>query len=171
MAADFRKQSRRKLLKYFNALDDARFVDHCLELIYRGVDIGALVSDSEIVFVEAIDNGLDEHIRNHTGLIYLAANPVYQSNIFKIGKTRKSGIERMDTLKTAGVLGSFVLAGSWPSRDLDRTEVRCHQALADCRIDGEFFHVDYHSAAAAITRVLGEEDKTFMTLQELAIGH
>jgi hypothetical protein len=161
--------SRRKLTRHFNALEDGIFVDHCLELIHRNVDLGPFFQGSEFLFVDAVDNGLDEHMQTQSGLIYLAANPVYPRNVYKLGKTRKSGMERMHSLETAGVLGSYTLAGSWPTRDVDRTETRCHQLLAHFRIDGEFFHLDYHALASAISRVLTEEDLAFSTLRELTI--
>ena len=169
MPASLSPQSRRKLLAHFNALEDEKFVAHCLDLIYRGVDLNPFFRDSEFLYVDAVEHGLDEYTRHQTGLIYLAANPVYARNIYKLGKTRKSGMARMNSLETAGVLGSFVLAGSWPTRDVDRTETRCHQLLAHVRIDGEFFHLDYHALASAINRVLIEEDQAFATLRELTI--
>jgi hypothetical protein len=161
--------SRRKLLRHFNALEDLAFVSHCLDLIHRGVDLSPFFRDSEFLYVDALEHGLDEYIRQQTGWIYLAANPVYPRNVYKLGMTRKAALTRMHTLETAGVLGSYVLAGSWPTCDVERTESRCHQLLADVRVDGEFFHLDYHSLASAIGQVLTEEDRAFTTLRELTI--
>ena len=170
MKVELHNHSRKKLLKHFNALEDASFVDHCLELIHRGVDLAPFFNNAEFLYEDVIDAGTAEHVQEQSGFIYLAANPVYQANIYKLGKTRKSALARMRSLATAGVLGEYVLVGSWPTRDIDRTEARCHQLLSEIRIDGEFFHSDYQSLVSAILRVLREEDEAFSTLSELTIG-
>lgn len=167
---ELNRRAQRRLYRCFETGDAAGFVDACLDLLRHNRPLASFFSGAEEVFADMVDVGLQHHIAHQSGFIYLATNPVYGVNVYKIGKTRKAPNERMLTLETSGVLGQFILAGAWPSRDLDRSERRCHHVLSTCRLEGEFFRGDYRELIPVLEGVLQEEAEAMATLQKMVIG-
>lgn len=149
--------SRRKLWRLYGANDTLGFVTHCLSLLRKGVDLSDFFAGAESVYFEVIEQGLLLLKEKHGGFVYLAINPVYGNNVYKVGLTRKAADERRSSLKTSGVLGSFVLAGEWPCLDVAATEALCHKALAQYHVSGEFFQKDYQTLMSEIGCVLEKE--------------
>ncbi|WP_187627572.1 GIY-YIG nuclease family protein [Paraburkholderia sp. UCT31] len=145
----------------------AAFVDFSLELLRRGIDLAGVFFEAEEAYASTVVDGLSGHFARQRGFIYLATNPVYRGTVYKVGLTRQRPDERMRSLATAGVLGHFMLVKDWPSRDVQRSEIRAHQALAAYNVQGEFFEAHYTVAIAAIDDVLLEERGAFDELYRL----
>lgn len=164
--------SSRKLLRLFQDDDAQGFVNHCLDLILRGFDLGTFFEGGEEAFCDIVERGLALHTQAHSGFLYLAANPVYGVNVYKIGLTRKAPDERRGTLRTSGVLGEFILAAHWPSQDVARSEARAKAYFSSIRLaSSEFFHADYRTLMSGLESVLAQEATAFKTLQRLIIAH
>jgi len=161
------RPSLRKLNKCWSSQDSLSFVRQCLQLLRKGYDLDQFFNGAEEVFSEIVEEGLKALRRSQAGFIYLATNPLYGNNVYKIGLTRLTPDARMVSLQTAGVLGSFVLVEQWPSSDVDLTENRCHRLFSKKRIKGEFFHESYKVLIAGISEVIAEEHRALATLARL----
>ena len=96
------------------------------------------------------------------GWVYIARNSASPSGALKIGRTSKSPFERMATLGTAGVEGSYELLHAVAFVHSHWAEQAVHAALASHRREKEFFGV---AAAHAYTHLLNVQR------QEMAILH
>lgn len=75
------------------------------------------------------------------GWVYIARNPQSASGALKIGRTSKSPFERMSTLVTSGVEGSYELLHAVAFVHSHWAETSMHTALAEHCREKEFFGV------------------------------
>ena len=97
------------------------------------------------------------------GWVYIARNPKSSSGALKIGRTSKSPFERMGTLVTAGVEGSYELLHAVGFVHSHWAEQAIHSALASHRREKEFFGVD---ATDAYTHLLAIQRQEMVVLTE-----
>jgi hypothetical protein len=160
-----------KLRRLFYSREQRRdqlLARYCLELVYRGYELTDFFATEPSLFAEALESGLRQELKAQRGFIYLAVNPVYPQGVHKVGKTRLHLESRMAALTTEGVLGQYLVVKAWRSRDVHRTERRCHCALAHCAIEKEFFNGEFRKLTRIIDRVLKEERKALRQLSRIA---
>lgn len=85
--------------------------------------------------------------------IYVAYNPAFHDNIYKIGRTDRTPHQRMDELYTTGVPQPFELLGWARVGDSRATEARIHQQLNKYRItpNREFFNITHEQALQVLS--------------------
>ena len=84
------------------------------------------------------------------GIIYIARNPEYKEDIYKVGKTERTNLRlnRMIELSNhEGVLGQFKTIGYLLVNDVNNAEKICHQDLTKFRYQNnrEFFEINLQS--------------------------
>ena len=97
------------------------------------------------------------------GWVYIARNPQSSSGALKIGRTSKSPFERMETLVTAGVEGSYELLHAVAFVHSHWAEQAIHSALVMYRREKEFFGV---TAVDAYTNLLAIQRQEMVVLNE-----
>lgn len=97
------------------------------------------------------------------GWVYIARNPQSASGALKIGRTSKSPFERMHTLGTTGVEGSYELLHAVAFVHSHWAEQAIHTALAVHRREKEFFGV---AAADAYTHLLAIQRQEMVVLKD-----
>ena len=93
------------------------------------------------------------------GIIYIARNPAYKEDIYKVGKTERTNlaINRMMELSNhEGVAGQFQVVGYLLVEDIHEAEKICHQELKKYRYQNnrEFFEINLNDLASQIRDVL-----------------
>jgi len=151
---------KRKLQRIFYSASpgrDQQLAHYSLELIHRDYAIDDFFGNELPIFSEALEAGLKIASKALKGYVYLAVNPVHPQGVHKVGKTRLPPTRRMESLTTEGVLGTYQLVKAWPSRDVHRSETRCHRALANRAIQKEFFEGDFRTLVGVIDAVMRQE--------------
>lgn len=76
------------------------------------------------------------------GFVYFATNE-YMPNLIKIGMTKRSPYQRLDELRSTGVIGKFELVAAYFVRDAQQSEKYLHELNLKIRAEQarEFFHV------------------------------
>lgn len=86
--------------------------------------------------------GLSVYTRRRSGWVYVAANPTLRAPVVKVGQTRLEPQARMRSLRTAGVLGEFVLLHAQWVPDRHYLESEVHRQLRTlAKYDRELFLV------------------------------
>ena len=111
-----------------------------------------------------------------TGVVYIVKNP--NQNGVKIGITTKSVEERIKSLNTSGVAGSFNPIAIFPSNSPRKVEKKIHEKLARFRIEKEHFDIEPIDAVLKVYRILNksispifysdEDQDTFQKRLEIA---
>lgn len=158
---------RQKLQRLSDNDDKLGFVKYALNLLHRGYNFAAFTRGAEEVYCDLVNSGLELLKSKHGGIVYLAANPVHATGVYKIGLTHKKAEERMGTLKTSGVLGSYIVAASWEAWDIDQAEAHCHAKFADRKIEGEFFQGHYSLFIQEISTIIQNQSKLVLELQNI----
>lgn len=91
------------------------------------------------------------------GLVYVVSNP-NQVGV-KVGMTTKSIQQRIKSLNSTGVVGSFEPIVVFPSKNPKKDEKRVHDKLARSKIAKEHFDVDPVEAALKAYRALGKRQR------------
>ena len=96
------------------------------------------------------------------GIIYIARNPEYKEDIYKIGKTERTylPLNRMIELSNhEGVIGQFKAVGYVLVNDIHEAEQICHQELKDFRYQNnrEFFKIDSNTLTEKIKNALSNK--------------
>jgi hypothetical protein len=163
LALDLSPRQRKHLQKlYFAAVSDEgqlRFAEKCLELSRRGFSVQTFFYDEGLVecYQELLDESLSNYINRKAGHIYLAVHPIYSAGLYKIGATRKTPDERIQSLTTAGIPGQFTLVKSWPVPEPFAAEAHCARTLSQRRVQREFYEGTFPELTAAIDGVVAEE--------------
>jgi len=93
------------------------------------------------------------------GIIYIARNPAYKEDIYKVGKTERTNlaINRMVELSNhEGVAGQFEVVGYLLVEDIHEAEKICHQELKKYRYQNnrEFFKINLNDLIRQIKDIL-----------------
>ena len=96
------------------------------------------------------------------GIIYIARNPEYKEDIYKVGKTERTNLplNRMIELSNhEGVIGQFSTIGYFLVNDVNETETRCHQELKEFRYQNnrEFFKVELSELIKKIRNAISDK--------------
>ena len=96
------------------------------------------------------------------GIIYIAQNPEYKEEIYKIGKTERTNLPENRMLELSnheGVLGEFRVVGYWLVDEVHETEKICHSVLKNFRYqqNREFFKADLYTIIERIRSMLSEK--------------
>lgn len=91
------------------------------------------------------------------GYIYVASNPAFRENIYKIGRTDRTPHERMDELYTTGVPEPFKLLGWVQVSDSRAVERELHIRYDRYRIrqNREFFKLTEQQAREVLDSIKG----------------
>lgn len=131
------------------------------------------VTPSELVYehpfadewLDWAHEALGEYLLPRNGVVYVATNAASKVPLFKVGQTRLSASARVTSLRTAGVLGHYVLLGEWWVRDRHFVEA---QALARLRAryehDRELIAAPCDTVLEVVAAVVGEEERRFRLL-------
>ena len=81
------------------------------------------------------------------GIIYIARNPAYKEDIYKVGKTERtniSGNRMMELSNHEGVADYFKAVGYLLVDNVNESEKICHEKLKDYRYQNnkEFFQIN-----------------------------
>ena len=95
------------------------------------------------------------------GIIYIARNPEYKENIFKVGKTERTNLPYNRMLELSnheGVLGQFNVLGYLLVDNVHESEKICHQKLKDYRYQNnrEFFQINIKNLAEQLREFLSD---------------
>jgi|TARA_Y100000294_G_C8508367_1_gene317672 hypothetical protein len=95
------------------------------------------------------------------GIIYIARNPTYKEDIYKVGKTERTNLSenRMVELSNhEGIIGKFMPEGYLLVNDVNEAEKICHNELKEYRYQNnrEFFKLDIKTLTDKIRRVLSK---------------
>ena len=93
------------------------------------------------------------------GIIYIARNPEYKEDIYKVGKTERTNLRlnRMIELSNhEGVAGQFQVGGYLLVEDIHEAEKICHQELKKYRYQNnrEFFKINLNDLIRQIKDIL-----------------
>jgi hypothetical protein len=122
-------------------------------------EVSSIIYDGEIL-ENCRDCGIRPfELRKIKGLIYVVHNP--QQNAVKIGLTEKSIRERIKSLNSTGVAGSFIPIAVFPSDRLAADEKRVHTKLARKKISKEHFNVTPVEAVLQAYRALNKRQPIF----------
>ncbi len=96
------------------------------------------------------------------GIIYIARNPEYKEDIYKVGKTERTNLplNRMIELSNhEGVIGQFSTIGYFLVNDVNETETRCHQELKEFRYQNnrEFFKLELSELIKKIRNAISDK--------------
>lgn len=156
-------RQRKHLQKlYFSATSvegHLHFAEKCLELSRRGFSVAEFFRDEGLAdcYQDQLDESLARYIEQKSGHVYLAVHPIYPTGLYKIGATRKTPEQRMQSLPTSGLPGHFVLVKSWAVPEPFAAETHCKRTLAQRRVQGELYEGTYSELIAAIDGVVGAE--------------
>ena len=153
-----------------NPLTPLALATYCMSMLYLDAGISSVIVDAVPAIGEMLEQGLQELITVHKGSVYLAANPVYPAQIYKIGYTRLAPQARMRSLGSAGVLGHFVLLKGWSSKLPVLTERKIHQTLQPYRAQGELYQAPYALLHEVIEAQLERESLLIHELFKIASG-
>jgi hypothetical protein len=93
----------------------------------------------------------------NAGYIYLMRNAAHQLDIFKVGRTMRTAIERAkDLSSTSGAVDKFLVANEWWVKDCVVAESLVHERLREYRVNPkrEFFKVDFRTAMSVVDSVV-----------------
>ena len=88
------------------------------------------------------------------GVVYVVTNP--NQNGVKIGITTKTVEERIKSLNSTGVAGSFRAIAIFPSNSPRKHEKKIHEKLLKVRIEKEHFNLDPIDAVLKVYRILNK---------------
>tara|TARA_B100000029_G_C17454673_1_gene916268 strand:- start:158 stop:1177 length:1020 start_codon:yes stop_codon:yes gene_type:complete len=96
------------------------------------------------------------------GIIYIARNPEYKEDIYKVGKTERTNLplNRMIELSNhEGVIGQFSTIGYFLVNDVNEAETRCHQELKEFRYQNnrEFFKLELSELIKKIRNAISDK--------------
>jgi hypothetical protein len=163
LTLDLSPRQRKQLQKlYFAAVSaegQLRFAEKCLELSRRGFSVQSFFHDEGLAdcYQELLDESLANYIKGKAGHLYLAVHPIYSEGLYKVGATRKTPEQRMQSLTTAGIPGQFTLVKSWAVPEPFAAEAHCARTLSQRRVQREFYEGTFPELTAAIDGVVDEE--------------
>jgi hypothetical protein len=170
LTLDLSPRQRKQLQKlYFGSESPQaklRFAEKCMELSRRGFSVQAFFREEGLddCYQELLDEALALYLATKSGHLYLAVHPIYTAGLYKVGATRKTPEERMQSLTTAGIPGHFTLVKSWPVLEPFAAEAHCARTLAQRRVQREFYEGTFPELTAAIDGVVDEEWRLARTL-------
>lgn len=98
------------------------------------------------------------------GTIYIVKNPHYAENYYKVGKTSRTGKDRLSDEENPSAFsledGSIVI-GEYAVYDLNKVEGLIHQALSEYRIDSskkEWFKIELTELKRIIKNIVNENN-------------
>lgn len=154
-------------LKLFFEKPDLGSLNELLSLMDCGTDLTQLVeSDISEEFSDTYYSQLKEYFDKRKGLVYLAAIPD-KENLFKIGMTSKSAIEREKTLKAEGLLVPPRIVFSVEVNDRFFAEKTAHKLASSFSITREFFCSDYFCLENILKKSKDLDTERFNKLNEL----
>jgi len=95
------------------------------------------------------------------GIIYIARNPAYKEDIYKVGKTERTNISvnrMMELSNHEGVVDYFKAVGYLLVDNVNESEKICHEKLKDYRYQNnkEFFQINLKDLAKQIRSILND---------------
>lgn len=135
------------------------FAEKCLELSRRGFSVQSFFQDEGLAdcYQELLNEALACYIERKAGHVYLSVHPIYPAGLYKIGATRKTPEERMQSLPTSGLPGQFVLVKSWAVPEPFAAETHCKRTLAQRHVQGELYEGTFLELTAVMDGVVDEE--------------
>lgn len=155
------KRTLRTLWSCFEQDDGARAAQKLCKLVRRGVtDPLELFADHPLAdeWRDFALKSVHDFLRQRTGLVYVATNPVH-AGVYKIGVTAFDVRKRMSSLKTAGVLGSFIEVGQERALDRFQAEARALREMAQRgERHKELFRTSYATALRCVDQGVSQDN-------------
>lgn len=126
---------------------------HCAE------EVSVVVLDGQVIDKCHACSEIPFAVNKVKGLIYVVSNP-NQTGV-KIGLTTKSLDQRIKSLNTTGVAGSFVPIAIFPSNRPKLDEQKVHDKLTKFRIAKEHFDLEPVDAVLKAYRALNKRKPIF----------
>jgi len=96
-----------------------------------------------VIYIKQRQSDSRNSSRKNIGFVYIISNPSFRRNIYKIGMTERTVLERIKELFTTGVPTPFEIEHKIPHFDPDALETHLHNRFKKYRIHKrrEFFKV------------------------------
>lgn len=138
----------KKLNQLYNDQNDKKFITRLLS-IGKKKEIKILPSAIKDDCIEYALECIQKHLQTRTGRVYIAHNPEYP-DVFKVGLTKRSIIDRETSLNSAGVIGKIQILQYYECIDCIMTEALSHSRLAQYHLEKEHFQVDIDTIKSVV---------------------
>lgn len=164
--------SSKYLERILSTGDEQKIAKYILNKIRNGQSINQIIHNEVLhdEYLDIIYNAIKSYFKYSSGFVYIAVNPVLK-DIHKIGQTRKTPEERAKTLRTAGVLGTYIIIKQYKVLDRFYCESAIKKQLKEMAIPNsrELFKI-YWEELFKITDVVIDKEKEILS-STLQIEH